>query len=115
MAEALIKLQDSVNPSKTAEEAEIQLYKRGDVIVIRDDGWAWGAKETFPAFEVVSIPGLAADYKYVELPKLSEIITPKSANKIPKLRKSIQMAGIRDALARRKWRWNFTTEQLEAK
>jgi len=35
-------------------------YKRGDVVVVMEDGHAWGRKEGAPKFRVVQVPGVPA-------------------------------------------------------
>lgn len=43
--------------------------KKGDIVVIRPDGWTWGREECLPRFIVVKIPGLSVEdaKKYEEL------------------------------------------------
>lgn len=43
-------------------------YKAGDPVVVRPDGWQWGAAEGLPLFWVVKVPGatVAQLEQYVE-------------------------------------------------
>ena len=51
MAELLI-----LNRDATAEQRS---YKRGDVVVVRDDGHQWGGAEGLPDFVVAHLPGVS--------------------------------------------------------
>lgn len=46
MAEILFKAVDATNPDGTKDVRGC--YKRGDPVLVRDDGWPWGAKELLP-------------------------------------------------------------------
>lgn len=57
MAEMLVKAEDA-----TAAR-DIGCYKRGDVVSIQEDGFAWGVKERIPPaqggkFVIVKVPGI---------------------------------------------------------
>lgn len=58
MAEILIKARNATHPDPEIDR--VGCYKRGDPVVVRDDGHVWGAKEGLPNFVVVKIPGVAA-------------------------------------------------------
>lgn len=58
MAEILIKARNATNPDPEVDRQGC--YKRGDPVVVREDGHVWGAKEGLPNFVVVKIPGVAA-------------------------------------------------------
>jgi hypothetical protein len=57
MAELLIKARDATHAD--AEKDRRGCYKRGDVVVVMDDGHEWGAKEGPPNFVRLRIPGAA--------------------------------------------------------
>lgn len=63
MAELLFKAVDAIHgdPVKDARGC----YKRGDLVLVRDDGWGWGSDETKPPasggkFVVIKIAGVSA-------------------------------------------------------
>lgn len=59
MAELLVRVVDKVGPDVYADA---KLTKRGDVIVVCMDGWAWGTEELGnPAFRILRIPGVEPD------------------------------------------------------
>jgi hypothetical protein len=61
MAELLIR---AANNNTTHANAEIEFsgaYKRGDIVVVKPDGWQWGSAEGLPIFVKVKIPGLAVN------------------------------------------------------
>lgn len=62
MAELLImaKATQSKNPGA---------YKRGDVVVVMEDGHKWGREERPPTFAIVRIPGVPAE-------KLRDLLEP---------------------------------------
>lgn len=53
--EALVKIGDNVNDALSPEEAEAHLYKDGDIVVVRPEGWAWGRREV-KEFLIVTLP-----------------------------------------------------------
>jgi len=57
MAELLIKARDATHAD--AETDRRGCYKRGDVVVVMEDGHEWGAKEGPPNFVRLRIPGAA--------------------------------------------------------
>lgn len=57
MAELLIKLVDATH--EDPEKDRRGCYKRGDVVVVQEDGHEWGAKEGPPRFVRLHIPGAA--------------------------------------------------------
>ena len=58
MAEILIKARDATHPDPEVDRRGC--YKRGDPVVVREDGHVWGAKEGLPNFRVLKIPGVPA-------------------------------------------------------
>lgn len=65
MAELLVKAVDATHADP--EKDRRGCYKRGDVVVVREDGHAWGRKEGAPKFRVVKVPGVpAARLRYLE-------------------------------------------------
>ncbi len=66
MAEFLIKAVDASHPDPTKDACGC--YKRGDVVVVMEDGWAWGKEEGLPIFCLLKIEGLSvpAGRKYIE-------------------------------------------------
>lgn len=60
MAELLIRVVDKVNEQD--QERDAQCMKRGDVVVIVDDGWKWSpAERKNPDWRIVSMPGIPAE------------------------------------------------------
>ena len=66
MAEILIKAVDAAHDDP--EKDKQGCYKRGDPVVVMDDGHEWGKEERLPKFVVVKIPGLsvAKAKKYIQ-------------------------------------------------
>lgn len=66
MAEILIKAVDAAHADP--EKDKQGCYKRGDPVVVMDDGHEWGKEERLPKFVVVKIPGLsvAKAKKYIQ-------------------------------------------------
>lgn len=58
MAELLIKLSSHVHPDAKVDASGA--YKRGDLVVVQEDGHAWGKKEGPPRFVILKIPGVSA-------------------------------------------------------
>lgn len=53
--------------------------KKGDVIVVRPDGWSWGREEGLPRYVVIKMPGVPVeDVKHYEetLTEQVEIVEP---------------------------------------
>jgi len=85
MVEFLIKAKDHWMDSLTEKEVE-NLSKeekegydarsqKGDVIVVKPDGWKWGKSECLPDFIIVKVPGMnMKDAKKYEDPLLEEVI-----------------------------------------
>jgi hypothetical protein len=59
----------------SCEKTYAARIKLGDIVVVREDGWAWGSCECLPSFLVVKVPGLAVDAKY-EQPLYSKTFAP---------------------------------------
>ncbi len=59
MAELLIKAWSATHPDATKDRRGC--YKRGDIVVVKPDGFEWGAAETLPDFVLVKIPGVTVD------------------------------------------------------
>lgn len=58
MAELLIRVVDKVNADPALD---VRCTKRGDVIVVCEDGWPWGTEERrLPIYRLLSIPGVPA-------------------------------------------------------
>lgn len=55
--ELLIKAVDAIHSDP--EKDRRGCYKRGDVVIVQDDGHEWGRKEGPPNFVVLRIPGAA--------------------------------------------------------
>lgn len=59
MAEILLRVVDKTNEDKALDA---QCSKRGDVIVVKPDGWPWGTEELKSDFwRVVKLPGVDPD------------------------------------------------------
>ena len=70
MAELLVRVVDKVNPDFYMD---CQCTKRGDVIVVQEDGWKWGREEkSLPFYRIIRIPGMsvseASQFLAPELP-----------------------------------------------
>ena len=66
MAELLIKNVDAWGDLS-------ERSRKGDIIVVRPDGWVWGKEECPPRFVVVKLKGVAEkDVKHYEQPLMSE-------------------------------------------
>lgn len=59
MAEFLVFLRTNTHPDPVKNQRGC--YKRGDIVVVKPDGWPWGSQETLPDFIRVKIPGLEVD------------------------------------------------------
>ena len=55
MCELLICAVNKTHPDATKDERGC--YKRGDVVMVKDDGYQWSANEGLPLFVIVKIPG----------------------------------------------------------
>lgn len=66
MCEWLVKLTDNIHPDPIKDKSGS--YKRGDVVVVKDDGWNWGTQEGLPKFAVLKVTDRTerACLKYVE-------------------------------------------------
>ena len=50
--------------------------KKGDIVIVRDDGWKWGKKECLPLYIVVKLPGVKEeDAKKYEEPLTKPVDT----------------------------------------
>lgn len=59
MCELLVRTVDKSNPDDIY--LDVKLTKRGDVIVIREDGWPWSeAERTSPFWKIFKMPGIKA-------------------------------------------------------
>ena len=61
MAELLMKYVTYVHPDPVLDRRGA--YKRGDIVVVRPDGWSWGRKEVLAAnqggkFSIIKLPDL---------------------------------------------------------
>ena len=79
MAELLIKAVDA-----TADDPETDkgCYKRGDVVIIRPDGWEWGQAERPPKFFVLRVPGLSVE----DAEELTQLDVDSSLESLPRRR-----------------------------
>lgn len=50
---------------------------KGDIVVVRPDGWQWGRNECLPDFIVVKVPGLAVDISRDAMELLSDNVTER--------------------------------------
>lgn len=84
MAELLIKAKEPWNndidtPKMTKDElvAFNARSRKGDIIVVRPDGWKWGSEECPPRFVVVKLKGVAVeDVKHYEQPLMDNSNPP---------------------------------------
>lgn len=58
MCELLVRVVDKTHPNTILDA---RTSKAGDVIVICDDGWRWGAKERESPFRIIAVPGEAPE------------------------------------------------------
>lgn len=58
MAELCIKMIEDTNTDDIY--ADVKRFHRGDVIVIKDDGYVWGSAEKEGALAILKVPGVAA-------------------------------------------------------
>jgi hypothetical protein len=59
-AELLVKAEDAWGKDEARS-------RKGDIIVVRPDGWEWGREECLPRFIVVKLPNVKEeDVKYLE-------------------------------------------------
>jgi hypothetical protein len=65
--------------------------KKGDIIVVRPDGWVWGKEENLPRYIIVKLPGLnIEDAKKYEEPLIH--IEEKDVNgKIERIPKTVKL------------------------
>lgn len=66
MAEVLVKAIDATHPDPVKDARGC--YKRGDPVVVMEDGHPWGSEEGLPKFWIVKIPGATVEQvlQYVE-------------------------------------------------
>jgi len=105
MAEALIKASDAVHPDPVKDRRGS--HKRGDIILVRPDGWAWGSGELNPAvFTIISVPDSwldgATEYGQ-ELTESYAQIIPTSAQKRRRVSRMIGREKERKPIKRHRW------------
>jgi hypothetical protein len=73
MAEFLIRVHDKTNPNSIYED--VRCMKRGDVVVVCEDGWPWSQKElTAPYWRIVKVPGMPMEEaQALTTPELGDI------------------------------------------
>lgn len=59
MVELLVKAVDATHPDPVIDRQGC--FKKGDPVVIAEDGHRWGAKEGTPLFVIAKIPGVSVD------------------------------------------------------
>ena len=97
MCEILIRARDKVNA--TSVYLDVQCTKRGDVISVQENGWAWGSEE------------LSARYwRIVKLPNVS--VSAAVALLVPELPVNPLIPS--KTLQRRGFRWNVNAASLPA-
>ncbi len=113
MCELLVKAVDATHP-----DPEINLsgcYKRGDVVVIKEDGFNWGIGERDTnVFEVVKMPGVPVDDMKHMLYSNNESIANTAALKIPALAKLAKQK-TRGTLNRKRFNINLSTLEITDK
>ncbi len=73
MAEILLKAMDATHPD--TEKDRRGCYKKGAPVVVMPDGHAWGAKEVWPTFTVIKVPGVSvAKVEKYALPETEEAL-----------------------------------------
>ena len=104
MCEFLVKAQDNPGDERQA--------KTGDVIVCMPDGHQWGSGEALPDFEVVKMPGMTVEQGVLLCAEDRETISeriPKSAQRIPRLRRNLAKSDLDASLLRkRRIQWDGT-------
>jgi hypothetical protein len=80
MAEFLILAQNRWDDTKdTSSLTPDELYefesrqKKGDIVAVRPDGWAWGNKEKLPLYIVVKVPQISYEDAKLYEQRLEEI------------------------------------------
>lgn len=74
MAELLVRIIDKVNDDPYLD---VHCTKRGDVIVVRPDGWAWGQKEiNNPEWRIVKLQASVSECLQFLSPELPQSATP---------------------------------------
>ena len=83
MAELLIRAighwRDNEDTSKMSEQELVSWNARsqkGDIIVVRPDGWKWGNCECLPDFIVVKVKGTMEENKHLEEPLMETKVDP---------------------------------------
>lgn len=80
---------DAADTSQMSEKEKQEFDARqrsGDIVVVRPDGWQWGAKEQPPTFFVIKIPGMTVDEAKVFEESAIDATDPKNP-RISKFRK----------------------------
>lgn len=84
MAELLVKLVDA--QSSDAAKDVSGSYKRGDVVVISEDGHKWGAGQVYPAFAVMKFPGVPVEkFAPLMVPEIQMIKSPLDGKLYPQV------------------------------
>lgn len=105
-----------LNFDKHSPDTEIDatmVWKKGDVIAVKEDGEEWGALEGPPKALRIEVPGPASDYKYLlySPTQKPDQITSTAALKIPKINRLLHHVS-RPVIAKRR-RYKLDTETLE--
>jgi len=61
MAEILIALNPTNYTHPDPRKDKAGVYKKGDIVIIKPDGWPWGREEGLPKFLIVKLPGVTVD------------------------------------------------------
>lgn len=74
MAELLVRVVDKTNDDPYLD---VRCTKRGDVIVVKPDGWAWGKQELAnPDWRIVKIDASIEECLQLLAPELPQSVTP---------------------------------------
>ena len=84
MAELLVKAVDAIHPDPDKDARGC--YKRGDPVVVQEDGHVWGAREGLPRFVIIKIPGVPADRLRAFL-EPDEAVDEFSGERLPRIRR----------------------------
>jgi len=113
MCELLVKAVDANHPDPKINLAGC--YKRGDVVVIREDGFAWGGGELdAEVFSIVSMPGVTADAMHHLLNTQDQPIPNTAAMKVPVLRR-IASAKARPIITRKRYSVDAVSQTITDK
>jgi hypothetical protein len=107
-AELLVKAEDSWGTNEARS-------RKGDIIVVKPDGWKWGKEECPPRFVVVKLKDVTVeDVKYLEQP-LYDMSDPKNPVILKRRQYSIDKAIVDDCVKEVKGAKEISTTLFNSK